>query len=75
MRVRIVVKGGYSNPRRGVELPCGEVCDLADGLALKLIRHRIAEPDPAPVLETVAVAPPENAAKRVGKPRTRKGPQ
>lgn len=71
MRVRIIAKPGYSNPARSLELKCGEVVTIPDALAVKLLHHRIAEPDPEPVIEDAALALPENAAKRVSKPTTK----
>jgi hypothetical protein len=70
MRVRIIAKGGYFNPRRGIEAQTGSVIDVSDDLAVKMLAGQIAVPAPAPV-KTAAVAPPENAAQRVGKPKSK----
>jgi len=81
LRLRVTAKGGYSNERRGIDAKFGETLTVDDALAAKLIHHRLAEPAPepkrAPVVETAAVEPPANTAKRTykPKPRTRKGPQ
>jgi hypothetical protein len=68
MRVRIVQKHGYTD-RHGLVFEYGDVADVSDDLAVKLLNHRIAVAAPAPKVETAAVAPPENAAKRVSKPK------
>ena len=75
MRIRITSHVGYTNPARGIELKFNQVVEVDDHLAAKLLIHHIAEPDPPLKVETVAKQPPENTAKRVSKPRTRKGPQ
>lgn len=67
MRVRIIARGGYSS-RHGLRYDRGQIAEIADHVAVKLIRHGIAEPAPAPlVIESAVKAPPANAAKRVGK--------
>jgi hypothetical protein len=73
MRVLITAPGGYVSRKRGIDLGRGVVADLPDELALKLVRIGHAIPAPAPEPETaVRPAPPQNAAKRTGKPATKK---
>jgi len=69
MRILIIAKAGYSNPRRDIEVPTGGMVDVRDDLAVKLLNRGIAVPAPAPKVETAEVAPPENAAKRTAKPK------
>ena len=71
MRVRITQRTGYG-ARDGRVFGLGDVADLDDALAVKLITNRIAEPAPAPVVRTAEAAPEANTAKRVGKPAPRK---
>lgn len=67
MRLKVTAKQGYSNPRRGLELQVGNIIDVDDVLALKLLKHRICEPAPA-VVETAVRTAPQHKAKRVSKP-------
>lgn len=71
MRIQITLPGGYENAK-GEKGVCGEVVDFRDELALKLLLHGFAKEVAAPAVETVAAAPPENVARRVGKPGPRK---
>ncbi len=79
MKVRITRPGGYTD-RYGVEHPHGSDADLPDAIAAKLVAHGIAETPPEPpktkaraeVVETAAVAPPENTAKRTKAPYRKK---
>jgi hypothetical protein len=68
MRVRIVQKHGYID-RHGLAFEYGDVADLSDDLAVKLLNHHIAVPAPDPEPEVAVAAPPENVAKRVSKPK------
>ena len=72
MRIRIVQPDGHYCAKRDEHWPSGTVVDVDDGMGAKLIRFGIAVAAPAPVIETTEAAPPENAAKRTGKPRPRK---
>ena len=72
MKVRITAKAGYSNPRRGIECHTGDLCDIADDVAVKLLSMGLAVPAPKPEPRTVeAPAPPENTAQRTSKPKTK----
>jgi hypothetical protein len=75
VNVKIIRKGGYTD-RYGVEHQEHDIVDFPDILALKLIKHRFANPtDAKPAIETAvtiaAFAPPENAALRVEAPLKR----
>ena len=65
MRVQITRQEGYESPK--VKAAQGDVIEVNDRLAGKLIASNWAVPAPAPVIETEAVAPPENAARHTGK--------
>jgi hypothetical protein len=54
----------------GQELRRDGVYDVHPGVGAHLIRCGYAEA--VPEIETTEAAPPENVAKRVGRPRTRK---
>lgn len=66
--------------RFGVIHKQGDVFEIRDDIAEKYIRLGRAEPAPepepepvaAPVIETAAVEPSENTAKRTGRPKTRR---
>lgn len=66
MKVQITLPQGYENDK-GVKGECGEVLDVYEDLAFKLIRLNMAVPAPESVVETVARAAPENTATRTGK--------
>ena len=74
MRVRITARNGYGD-RYGEFHRSGDEVEYIDRLAVKLIGLGVAEAVREPVIETAAVEPTKNTAKRTYKPRTRKGPQ
>lgn len=78
MLIRITQTVGYGD-RFGVFHPCGAEWDAPESIGAKLVSRGIAvvaeKPKtkaPAEVVETAAVAPPENAAKRTSKAPARK---
>jgi hypothetical protein len=73
MRIRIITADGYGD-RFGNVYKCGDVTDMPDNIAVKLLTRRIAVPAPEPEVETSEVAPPSNAARKTGrsKPRAKK---
>lgn len=70
MKVLISKKGGYG-ARDGRIFEFGDIADLDEALAVKLLQHGIAKPAPKPEVKTAAATPPENAAKRVFKPASK----
>lgn len=74
MFVLITAKGGYVNQRREIDAKSGEVIEVADQLAVKLLNNGLAEPARRPARKTTARAPQQNTAKATGKakPTTRK---
>ena len=72
MRVRVTASEGYENAS-GIDARPGDIIDVDETLARKLIARHVAVPAPAPepVIETAEKTPPRNTAKRVSKPRTR----
>jgi hypothetical protein len=72
VRVRIILRDGYGD-RFGNFHKCGDVVDLPDIIAAKLLKRGMAvAAPPEPVIETAEVAPPRNAARRTTKPRPRR---
>jgi hypothetical protein len=70
MKLLIIAAQGYGNPRRGIEhVPPGSTVEVGNDLAVRLIESHIAVPAPAPKREAHVVAPPENTAKSVSKPK------
>lgn len=67
MWVRITHQEGYESVK--VKAAAGDVIEVNERLAGKLIASNwaVPAPEPAPVVETAAVAPPENAARHTGK--------
>ncbi len=59
------------NDRFGVSHKVGDVAEMRDGIAVKLINRRIAEAVREAPVERAVVAPPETTAKRVAKPKTK----
>jgi len=73
MRLRIIASAGWYDVRNDVAYKPGDVIDIDGDRAAKFIRNSIAEPVPeSPQVETAAVEPPKNAAKRTTKPKPRK---
>ena len=70
MRIKITLPQGYENDK-GDKGQYGEVVDFLPDLAVKLIRLNMAIPAPEPVVETAESVPPENAAKRTTRPKSR----
>lgn len=75
MKVIVVWSEGWGP--HGVKHPCGTVIeldgfDLSEALRIGLVAEAPAATATPPVLETAAVAPPRNAAKRTSKPAPRK---
>lgn len=70
MRVRFLVD--YRD-RYGVTHKPGDVAEYIDHLGAKLCRLGVAAPAPVPKkVETMAVEPPQNAARRTTKPTPRR---
>ena len=74
MNIRIVSPDGHFCAKRDEQWPSGTVVDVDDGMGAKLVRIGVAVAAPAPVIETAATGPPENTAKRVGRPKPRTQP-
>lgn len=73
MKVQICVRVGYRD-RWGNDHKFGDVVDFPDELAAKVLRLGYAVPA-APTVETAAVAPARNTAKRTTKPKPRRKSQ
>ena len=74
MKIRITLPQGYENDK-GVKGEYGQVIDVTDDLGLKLIRLNMAVPAPEPKLvEATVIAPSQNTAQRVAKPKARTKP-
>jgi hypothetical protein len=76
MKLKMLI--AFSGTHDGEEWPpVGGIVDIThEGEAANMVRLGYAEPvqaKPAPVVESVEKAPPENAAKRTAKPAPRKG--
>lgn len=67
MKIQISAPGGYLNQRRGIDAKPGDVIDVSEDLAVKLLNNRLAVPAPKPERKTAAHAPSQNVAKHVGK--------
>jgi hypothetical protein len=74
MKVRIVARDGYGD-RYGDFHRNGDEVEYMDRLAVKLIGLGVAEAVREPVIETAAVEPPKNAARRTSKPAPRGAPR
>ena len=71
MRIRIILRDGYGD-RFGNFHECGDIVELPDPIAVKLLKRGMAVAAPAPVVvETAEVAPPRNVARRTSKPKPR----